>query len=127
MKILDFFLFLWVIFVLLDPDPDPATQTMRIHADPDPKPWLAHTERLDQGYLHPSIKHPETDMSWSGFEPATFSTSALSKSSSLYICYRIPIQYLNKITKFGTFYYFTCLSTVPYTLHKYKNMPRLPR
>jgi hypothetical protein len=34
MKILDFFLFLWVIFALLDPDP--ATQ---INADPDPKPW----------------------------------------------------------------------------------------
>jgi hypothetical protein len=26
MKILDFFLFLWVTFALLDPDPDPATQ-----------------------------------------------------------------------------------------------------
>ncbi len=37
MKILDFFLFLWVIFALLDPDPDPATQ---IFADPDPKPCL---------------------------------------------------------------------------------------
>ncbi len=35
MKILDFFLFLWVIFALMDPDPDPATQ---INADPDPKP-----------------------------------------------------------------------------------------
>ncbi len=35
MKILDFFLFLWVIFALLDPDP--ATQ---IDADPDPKPWI---------------------------------------------------------------------------------------
>jgi hypothetical protein len=31
MKILYFFLFLWVIFSLLDPDPDPATQ---INADP---------------------------------------------------------------------------------------------
>jgi hypothetical protein len=31
MKILDFFLFLWVIFALLDPDRDPATQ---IIADP---------------------------------------------------------------------------------------------
>jgi hypothetical protein len=31
MKIMDFFLFLWVIFALLDP----ATQ---INADPDPKP-----------------------------------------------------------------------------------------
>jgi hypothetical protein len=31
MKILDFFLFLWVIFALLDPDPDPATQS---NADP---------------------------------------------------------------------------------------------
>jgi hypothetical protein len=31
MKILDFFLFLWVIFALLDPDPDPATQ---INVDP---------------------------------------------------------------------------------------------
>jgi hypothetical protein len=35
MNILDFFLFLWVIFALLDPDPDPATQ---IIPDPDPKP-----------------------------------------------------------------------------------------
>jgi hypothetical protein len=33
MKILDFILFLWVIFALLDPDP--ANQ---INADPDPKP-----------------------------------------------------------------------------------------
>jgi hypothetical protein len=31
MKILDFFLFLWLIFALLDPDPFPATQ---INADP---------------------------------------------------------------------------------------------
>jgi hypothetical protein len=31
MKILDFFLFLWVIFALLDPDPDPEPQ---INADP---------------------------------------------------------------------------------------------
>ncbi len=31
MNILYFFLFLWVIFALLDPDPDPATQ---INADP---------------------------------------------------------------------------------------------
>jgi hypothetical protein len=31
MTILYFFLFLWVIFALLDPDPDPATQ---INADP---------------------------------------------------------------------------------------------
>jgi hypothetical protein len=26
-------------------------------------------EELDQGSLHPSIKHPETDMSRPGFEP----------------------------------------------------------
>ncbi len=32
MKILYFFIFLWVIFALLDPDTDPATQ---INADPD--------------------------------------------------------------------------------------------
>jgi hypothetical protein len=31
MKFLYFYLFLWVIFALLDPDPDPATQ---INADP---------------------------------------------------------------------------------------------
>jgi hypothetical protein len=45
MKILYFFLYLWVFFALLDPDanpqfnadPDPATQ---INADPDPLPWL---------------------------------------------------------------------------------------
>jgi hypothetical protein len=34
MKILYFFLFLWVIFALLVPDPDLATQ---INADPDPQ------------------------------------------------------------------------------------------
>jgi hypothetical protein len=33
MKILDFFLFLWVIFAFLDPDP-----TTQINADPDPDP-----------------------------------------------------------------------------------------
>jgi hypothetical protein len=42
MKILDFSLFLWVIFALLDPDQGPATQ---INADPDPdmdpKPWFS--------------------------------------------------------------------------------------
>jgi hypothetical protein len=46
MKILDFFLFLWVIFALLDPDPDPATQ---INADPDPKPCRYVNVRF---YLH---------------------------------------------------------------------------
>jgi hypothetical protein len=30
MKILYFFLLLWVIFPLLDPDPDPATQRLGI-------------------------------------------------------------------------------------------------
>jgi hypothetical protein len=35
LKILYFFLYLWVIFALLDPDTDPATQ---INADPDPQP-----------------------------------------------------------------------------------------
>jgi hypothetical protein len=35
MKILYFFLFVCVIFALLDPDPDPATQIMGIHADTD--------------------------------------------------------------------------------------------
>jgi hypothetical protein len=48
MKILDFFLFLWVIFALLDPDPDmqfecgwiQQLKLMQIPADldPDPKP-----------------------------------------------------------------------------------------
>ncbi len=37
MKILYFFLFLWVIFALLDPDLDPATQ---INADPQPRVWI---------------------------------------------------------------------------------------
>jgi hypothetical protein len=32
MKILDFFLFLWVIFALLDPDPE----IRNLNADPDP-------------------------------------------------------------------------------------------
>jgi hypothetical protein len=49
MKILYFFLFLWVIFALLDrirnlnADPDPATQINadpNPDTDPDPKPWL---------------------------------------------------------------------------------------
>ncbi len=47
MKILYFFLFLWVVFALLDPDPDPATQinadsdpATQIYADPDPHRWI---------------------------------------------------------------------------------------
>ncbi len=31
MKFLHFFLFLWVIFALLDPDPDPKSVQIRIH------------------------------------------------------------------------------------------------
>jgi hypothetical protein len=42
MKILYFFLILWVIFSLMDQDPDPATQ---INADPDSKPWFAKKRR----------------------------------------------------------------------------------
>ncbi len=51
MKILYFFLFLWVIFVLLDSDPDPAT---KINADPDtdPKPcageWVKNRNWLKE-------------------------------------------------------------------------------
>jgi hypothetical protein len=44
MKILYFFLYLWVIFALLDPDP--ATQ---INADPDRQPWNKSTNPLLQG------------------------------------------------------------------------------
>jgi hypothetical protein len=53
MKILCFFLYLWVVFALLDPetqinaDPDPAAQinadpdpATQINADPDPHPWI---------------------------------------------------------------------------------------
>jgi hypothetical protein len=36
MKFLYFFLFLWVIFALLDPDP-----AIPINADPEPKPWYS--------------------------------------------------------------------------------------
>jgi hypothetical protein len=44
MKILYFFLFLWVIFALLDPDPDPATQINADHPDPDPQPCIKKQE-----------------------------------------------------------------------------------
>ncbi len=41
MKILYFFLFLRVIFALLDPDPDPdPTTQINADPDPDPKPWV---------------------------------------------------------------------------------------
>jgi hypothetical protein len=43
MKILDFFLFLWVIFALLDPDPDPATQ---INSDPSGTGYGSGSETL---------------------------------------------------------------------------------
>jgi hypothetical protein len=53
MKILYFYLFLWVIFALLDPDPrlnadpDPATQ---INADPDPDPQPCYLPSQATGY-----------------------------------------------------------------------------
>jgi hypothetical protein len=51
MKILDFFLFLWVIFALLDPDPDPAT---KINADPCGSwPFLLENNDNDRS----NIKH----------------------------------------------------------------------
>jgi hypothetical protein len=62
MKILAFFLFLRVIFSLLDPDPAPETQK---NADPDPKPrykqcsrsaWICNEiyyfDLLDRIFLH---------------------------------------------------------------------------
>jgi hypothetical protein len=44
MKIMDFFLFLWVIFALLDPDP--ATQ---INANPDPESGSAIRKNAGSG------------------------------------------------------------------------------
>ncbi len=53
MKILSFFLFLGVIFALLDPDPQfvcgsgseiQQLKLIRIHADPDPKPWIQNSD-----------------------------------------------------------------------------------
>jgi hypothetical protein len=54
MKILYFFIFLWVIFALLDPDPDPATQ-INADPDPDPKPWkriLSHVYTVHAVYIY---------------------------------------------------------------------------
>ncbi len=45
MKILYFFLFLWVIFALLDPDPDSATQ---INADPCGSGYETLVERIEE-------------------------------------------------------------------------------
>jgi hypothetical protein len=45
MKILYFFIFLWVIYALLDPDPDPATQiNADPDTDPDPQPCIKNQE-----------------------------------------------------------------------------------
>jgi hypothetical protein len=70
MKILDFFLFLWVIFALLDPDP--ATQ---INADPC-KSETRQTESLkrqEQGIRRKSILHAE-------IKNLTFSPTTLFKT-----------------------------------------------
>jgi hypothetical protein len=47
MKILYFFLFLWVIFALLDTDPDPETQN---NADPCGSGYGSATLFLSLGY-----------------------------------------------------------------------------
>jgi hypothetical protein len=53
MKILNFFLYMWFIFALLDPDP--ATQ---INADPDPQP-CPPVFLIRYGYREMSIiRHP---------------------------------------------------------------------
>jgi hypothetical protein len=59
MKILDFFLFLWIIFALLDPDP--AT---KINADPDPNPC--------------SVRKPACDLKFADF-PASCERRTLEK------------------------------------------------
>ncbi len=47
MKILDFFLFLWVIFALLDPDPDPATEINADVSKPFPSgPWVSFSHHV---------------------------------------------------------------------------------
>jgi hypothetical protein len=50
MKILNIFIFLWVIFALLDPDPDPATQ-INADPDPDPKPCKEQIINMDPDHL----------------------------------------------------------------------------
>ncbi len=54
MKLLNFFLFLWVIFALLDPDPDSEFKSgygftdlveSGSNPDPDPKHWLCPLNR----------------------------------------------------------------------------------
>jgi hypothetical protein len=58
MKILYFFLFLWVIFALLDPDPDPTTQ---INADPypdtDPHPKPCLSDQIRNRIRNFAIHH----------------------------------------------------------------------
>jgi hypothetical protein len=57
---------------------------------------VTNTERLDQGHLHPSIKHTETDMSRPGLNlrPLAPPAGALPKSycNSLCYCYSKPLQ-----------------------------------
>jgi hypothetical protein len=50
MKFLYLFLFLWVIFALLDPGPEPATQ---INADTDPQPCREVPCTIETGLRSP--------------------------------------------------------------------------
>jgi hypothetical protein len=69
MKILDFFLFFWVIFALLDPDlGDPATQ---INGDPcgirNPGIWYKQNEFISNSPI--PEKHPALGMNTIGRNP----------------------------------------------------------
>ncbi len=54
LKFLHFFLFLWLIFALLDSDPDPATQINGDSCpdtDPDPQPYLKDKADIEVSVL----------------------------------------------------------------------------
>jgi hypothetical protein len=54
-------------------------------------------ERLDQGHLHPSIKHPETDMSRLGLDPlyqrAISTAYAFRNLYNGYILFIVKLRY----------------------------------
>jgi hypothetical protein len=48
--------------------------------------------RRDQGHLHPSIKHPGTEMSWPGLEPPqALYQRAIATDNAVY--YLEPLQF----------------------------------
>jgi hypothetical protein len=96
MKLFNFFLLLWVIFVLLDPDPDPDSESGS--TDPIESGSNSHT----QPFLNPLPRSHASPRSIK-FPSATSQArlNCVSRQRSTYVCTRMYVSLWSHIKRFN--------------------------